>query len=125
MRMAERNKRDLWLSKPELIELTDEDGVGTAEYVSKWSAPVHFRANVSAPSGDATSSPFGESIDYDLSVVIGDNDLSISEGDVMWALSEPQTADDGQPVMTDAYDVRAVSQSLDFFSIALKRREVR
>lgn len=125
MRMAERNKRDLWLSKPELVELTDEDGVGTAEYVSKWSAPVHLRANVSAPSGDATSSPFGESIDYDLSVVIGDNDLSISEGDVMWALSEPQTADDGQPVMTDAYDVRAVSQSLDFFSIALKRREVR
>lgn len=125
MRMAERNKRDLWLSKPETVELTDEDGVGTAEYVSRWSSPVHLRASVSAPSGAASASPFGLTEDYDLSVVMGDNCQGVEEGDVMWALSEPKVADDGQPVMDGAYDVTLVAQSLSHVSVALKRRSGR
>lgn len=125
MRCMERNRRDMWISRHEDVELTDADGLGTAEYVSRWSKPTHLMANVSVPSGDASASPFGMSFDYDLSVVMSHNALGITEGDVMWALSEPETADDGQPVMSGAYDVVKVAQALNSVSLALKRREGR
>lgn len=125
MRMSERNKRDLWLSKPSLVELVDHEGRGTREYASVWSDPVLVRANVSATSGDSSASPFGTSFDYDLSVVMGSNDACVEEGDVMWAFEAPARSQDGQPSMDGAYDVRRVSEHLGHVSVALRRREGR
>ena len=125
MRMLERNMRDMWLSRHETVELTDDGGRGTAEYVSRWSGPTHLMANHSAPSGDSSASPFGTAVDYDLSVMLANNALGIAEGDVMWAFHEPGTADDGQPSMAGAYDVTRVAEGINYVAVALKRREGR
>lgn len=123
MRLMDRNKRDMWLSKPERVELADDEGFGTGEYVDKWSYPESFRANYSTATGDSAMSPFGAQLSYDIAVVLDDNSLGISEGNLIWIGSQPEVADDGQPVMTGAYEVKKVAYSLSSVALALTWRE--
>lgn len=123
MRMADANKRPMWLSRyEERTELIDSDGFGTGEYVRKLSAPVKFWGNWAPPTGLASYAPFGTQVSYDVAVVLDDNRLGIHEGDVVWLGDEPATLDDGTPDMNGAYEVRRVASLWNGFAFALKSR---
>ena len=111
----ERNRRAMWLSKPSRTEIMDGE-YGTGEYVNGWSDPVEVRVNVSAPSGDSSSSPFGTQVAYDLQLVAESNRWGI-----MWLGDKPELLADGQPSMSGAYEVKRVSPSLNYCAFGLTR----
>lgn len=120
MRLMDRDKRDMWLSRfGDRVELVDGDGFGTGEYRTPLSEPVRFRGNWAPPTGLASYAPFGTQVSYDVAVVLDDNDLGIREGDVVW-LSEPAVGEDGQPDRNGAYRVTRVASLWDAFAFALK-----
>lgn len=117
MRVMERNKRTMWLSKPTRKQLLDDNGYRTGEYINTWSEPVEYRVNVSAPSGDASSSPFGTNETYDLTLIDDNNKLDIAEGDRMWFSKEQPNVKD----VNNCYEVKRVSPSLLFCSFGLTK----
>lgn len=121
----DRNKRDLWLSKPTLTELVGTDGYPTGERVSTWSKPVHFKANISSNSGAMVASPYGPSEQYDARVVMDSNPLKIAEGDAIWAFDAPRTKADGTPDPNGSFEVSRVSTTLNVWAFSLRRREGR
>lgn len=126
MRCMARNMRPMWLSKPVRSEVVDEDGLGTGEYVNGWTKPSSVLINASAPTGDSSSSPFGTQVAYDLALVAGENTWGIEEGDRMWlGQTMPELDGLGQPSMRDSYEVKRVSQSLNYVSFALTRTDGR
>lgn len=117
MRVLQRNKRTVWLSKPTRKELVDEDGYGTGEFINTWSDPIKLLINVSHPTGDATSSPFGTNANYDLTLVDDNNEQDIEEGNRIWFTSEKPDVDS----VHHCYEVERVSPSLLFWSFGLKK----
>lgn len=117
MRVMQRNKRTMWLSKPTRKELVDDDGYGTGEYINTWSDPIKMLINVSYPTGDASSSPFGTDADYDLSLVDDNNDNNIEEGDRLWFTTDCPNVDS----VAHCFEVKRVSPSLLFWSFGLKK----
>ena len=113
MRCMESNKRRMWLSKPGgLVELTDDEGLGTGEYVQvEWAEPEPLMVNASAQSGVRSAEPYGMFAAYDLSLVAEDNRWGIEEG-------EPDPSD-----RKGAYSVERVSTSLQFVSFGLSKVE--
>lgn len=124
MRMMDRNKRRMWLSKQTVVE-GSTNGRRNYEYGGVWTKPVAFWGNATPQTGDAAASPFGTQVSYDVSIVLDDNRLGIEEGDSVWIDNEPRMADDGQPTMDDAYEVRRVSHALSSWAFALKSRSGR
>ena len=121
MRCMESNKRRMWLSKPGgLVELTDDDGLGTGEYVqAEWSEPEPLMVNASAPSGARSAEPYGMFAAYDLSLVADGNRWGIEEGDRMWLRDDKPDPSDHK----GAYSVERVSTSLQFVSFGLSKVE--
>lgn len=150
MRLMDRNKRDMWLSRATgRTEILDAEGFGTAEYRTSYSEPVRFRGNWAPPTGLATWAPFGTQVSYDVAVVLDDNDLGIREGDVVWLGRRPGTVPGtgsrdatfsqvrtawsaqgdqtfesaeagGEPDRTGAYVVTRVASLWNAFAFALK-----
>lgn len=119
MRCMGANARQMWHSSRTSVEVT-EGGIGTGEYVDVWADPVGVRMNASAPTGDASSSPFGTATEYDLTAVAASNPLGIREGDRLWLRDEPPAS--GASLDPDGlYVVGRVSQSLNSVSFGLRR----
>jgi hypothetical protein len=120
MRCLARNMRTMWLSHLTTVELTDEDGNRTGERVPSFTAPIMLRANVSAPTGDSSSSPFGTSTSYDMTVVMADNAAGVTEGDRVWVSdAAPSAPDGGVPDTKGSYVVVRVSSSVNSVALAL------
>lgn len=125
MRCLDRNRRVLWHSRPTEVELLDDSGNRTGERVSTWSVPEMFLANVSTPSGDVTSSPFGNEVSYDLTVVMAGNPFGIEEGDRVWPKDDmPETVNDMLD-MRGSYVVERVAASLNYVALGLRRGDGR
>ncbi|MCB6343657.1 hypothetical protein [Enterocloster lavalensis] len=94
--------------------LTGETKVG-------YSAPVEFRANVSANRGESSSDPFGIDLLYDKTMVSCDMDLPIDELSVLFVDKKPEFDADGNLANTADYKIVKVGKSLNSALYAIKK----
>mgnify|MGYP001050067271 FL=1 len=94
--------------------LTGETKVG-------YSAPVEFRANVSANRGESSSDPFGIDLLYDKTMVSCDMDLPIDELSVLLVDKKPEFDADGNLANTADYKIVKVGKSLNSALYAIKK----
>lgn len=67
-----------------LEEVIDDEGRYTGEQRAVRSAQVPLLASVSAARGSAENEPFGQSLDYDRTVLVDDPSLEVDEAAVLW-----------------------------------------
>jgi hypothetical protein len=103
------------------VEIIDEYGNATGEYMISYDEPVMALGNISAAQGEIQSRQFGESESYDKVIVLDDKDAPIDEYTVLWVDTLPQ------PNKDTPYDyiVRKVARSLNSVSIAISKVSVR
>lgn len=118
MRCLARDKSTVWVSLyEESVEELDEQGRRTGNHVAVRSEPFEVRASVSAARGSVYEDAFGQSVNYDRSVLIEDVDTPISESTVMWIDADP-AVDEWD------YKVSAIARTPNVVKVAVKRREV-
>ena len=87
------------------------NGMHTGNYGPVYGDPVVYRGNISVPSGFATDNLFGVNTQYTHVLVMDNVNANIAEdGLIEWNGSK--------------YDVKAVRQSINVLSAALKKRTV-
>lgn len=140
MRSLERNKQKLYYAtyhdKTVVYErdengnivYVDIDGTQVPVEISTnnagYSAPIEFRANVSAGKGDSESSVFGISLDYTRVISTTDKKLPITNTSLIWIETVPVLNIDGSANADSAdYTVALVAPSLNNVSIAIKARK--
>ena len=104
MKGLHKNKQKMWYSlyeertpiyetgtdgKPLIDEVTGKK-IETGEYVSGYSEPVQFSANISAGKGNADIDVFGADVSYDRTICTTDLTLPITETSIIWKETEPQ-----------------------------------
>lgn len=122
MRVLARNRwREVWFLPPtgELVELLDEDGYRTGEYMAKRGELIKLKANVAPPTGDATLSPFGTDTNYDLVVVLDSDELGVKEGWRAW-FSPDLPEEQEEMDYSNSYIVKRVSPSEHYVAIGLE-----
>jgi hypothetical protein len=100
----------------------DDDGNPTLEYEIGYYAPVVFYASLSTGKSDSEESPFGNTLDYDRTIITTDMNLPVDENSLIWVKSVPEINPDGSPRGESAdYKVAApVLDGLDSLRIAVK-----
>ena len=89
-RMVFRNKQPFWYA------LFDSTQVGRDEYGNENAAypvygnPVQAYGNISAARGEVDTRQFGDDVNYDRVIVLGDRDTPINENAVLWIDREPE-----------------------------------
>ena len=122
MRTMVRNKTTIFYANYQgKTSLRDEYGNLTGEYKVSYDTPTEVRANVSAASGEATTSQFGNSVSYDKVIVLDDPKFPISETSVLWIDTLPVIAADGTTETPHDYIVKRVATSLNSISIAVSK----
>lgn len=129
MRLMDRDRRDLWVSRPERREVIGSDGLGTLEFVDSLSTPVRIRANFGetvqvnsgGSQGFAEQMPYGYQPTSNASIVLDEDPFGFEEGCVVWT-KEPEVKD-GVPATRGAYVVRRITETLHFTIIGLSRKE--
>lgn len=85
MRCLDRHKRWILVSLFEkLVPVKDDEGRLTGNHVTKRSRQIPVLASVSAVKGAADNAMFGQSLDYDRTVIIDDPNFNIEETAVLW-----------------------------------------
>lgn len=85
MRNLDRDKQWVLVSRFEkIIAVEDEAGHLTGEHKIERSRQIPLLATVSANKGEAEAAAFGQSLDYDRTVLIDDPSYPISETAVLW-----------------------------------------
>ena len=140
MRSLERNKQKLYYAtyhdktvvyqrdEEGNIVYVDIDGVQVAVEISTsapgYSAPVEFKANISAGRGESDDQVFGKNLDYTRSISSCDMTLPITTTSKIWFETEPVLLEDGSADANSAdYDVVLAPHSLNSISIAIKARK--
>lgn len=121
MRDLRRNQRKMYYSLYE--EQSEESDFDTLDTVAGYSAPVEFRASLSAGKSDAEDSPFGKDVSYDRIISTVNKALPITETSLIWYESEPVLRKDGSADASSA-DYKVVAAPLDGLDgvrIAIKR----
>lgn len=130
MKMMERNKSTFFYALyKEKVPKTDEYGNVTGEYEIIRDNPVEFSANISSAKGEISTQLFGESENYDKTIVMGADAPSIDEYTVLWVDKTPQvdktgalvTDDNGEVITPHDYIVKKVAKSLNSVSIAISK----
>lgn len=118
MRCLARDKTTVWASLyEESIEEIDADGKRTGNHVTRRCDPIEIDASVSAARGSVYEDGFGQSVNYDRSVLIDDMDVPVSESTVFWI--------DADPAIDEwDYKVSAIARTPNVVKVAVKRREV-
>lgn len=128
MRDLRVNSRDLWYA----IYLGKEDekdsnGDYTGENAPLYSAPVHFRANLSATRGTqgftGTGSSydyFGADVKYDLIISTAQMDLPIDEYSLVWDVEPEKDANNLVDYSKAKYRVKAVARGLHHMKYAIQ-----
>lgn len=121
MRDLRRNQRKMYYSLY-MAQENDSD-FDVLDTVAKYSAPVEFKAGLSAGTSDADDSPFGKDISYDRIISTVDKSLPITETSLIWYETEPMLLEDGSADASSAdYKVAAMPlDGLDGIRIAIKR----
>lgn len=85
------------------------DGRHTGNYTKTYADPVQYEGNISVPYGYAQQQMFGQDIRYTHILMMSDPTVDIREdGLVEWN--------------NHVYEIQAVSPSLNYLAVALKRR---
>lgn len=85
MRCLDRQKQWVLVSLFEkLLPVIDADGRRTGEHRAQRSRQFPVLASVSAVKGSAENAMFGQSLDYDRTVIIDDPSFDVSESAVLW-----------------------------------------
>lgn len=103
-------------------EIVDDDLNATGEYTVTYKDAVKMKANISQATGNISLEQFGNSVDYDKSIVTCDMKCPIDENTVLFIDKAPEYDDDGNPLFD--YIVKKVAKSLNSISIAVKRVNV-
>lgn len=121
MRDLKRNQRNMYYSL--YVEQGNDSDFDILDTVAKYSAPVEFKANLTAGKSDSDDSPFGKDISYDRIISTVNKDLPITETSLIWYETEPILLEDGSANPDSAdYKVAAMPlDGLDGIRIAIKR----
>lgn len=121
MRDLKRNQRKMYYSL--YIEQENDSDFDVLDTVAKYSAPVEFKASLTAGKSDSDDSPFGKDISYDRIISTVKKDLPITETSLIWYETEPILLEDGSANPDSAdYKVAAMPlDGLDGIRIAIKR----
>jgi hypothetical protein len=122
MKALRKNLRKLWIANPsgDLVEIVNEDGLGTGEWEYPYETPVEVRGNVGVPggkrgTGDAiVLSDFGLRERYDRIVVLYDKSLPITETTRLWVDKNPSEG-------TYDYEPVRIMKSLNSLLVAVKK----
>lgn len=121
MRDLRRNQRKMYYSL--YVTQENESDFDVLDTVTKYSAPVEFRASLSAGTSDADDSPFGKDISYDRIISTVNKSLPITETSLIWYETKPVLLEDGSadPSSADYKVAAAPLDGLDGIRIAIKR----
>ena len=121
MRDLKRNQRKMYYSL--YVEQGNDSDFDILDTVAKYSAPVEFKANLTAGKSDSDDSPFGKDISYDRIISTVNKDLPITETSLIWHGTEPVLLEDGSadPSSADYKVAAAPLDGLDGIRIAIKR----
>lgn len=121
MRDLIRNQRKMYYSL--YIEQENESDFDVLDTVAKYSAPVEFKASLTAGKSDSDDSPFGKDISYDRIISTVNKDLPITETSLIWYGTEPVLLEDGSadPSSADYKVAAAPLDGIDGIRIAIKR----
>jgi len=116
MRSLERNKQTFYYALYNgVTEVVDENGDYTGEKEVSYSAPVKYRANISAAKGESETAPFGVETNYSKTISTNDMNCPIQEDSVLWIDRDPTT---------EAYNFLVVKVAKSLNSILYAIREV-
>lgn len=121
MRDLRKNQRKMYYSLYEMS--SNENDFDVLDTETKYSAPVEFRASLSAGKSDAEDSPFGKDVSYDRIISTVKKDLPITETSLIWYETAPVFGKDGSVDINSA-DYKVVAAPLDGLDgvrIAIKR----
>ena len=121
MRDLKRNQRKMYYSL--YVEQGNDSDFDILDTVAKYSAPVEFKASLTAGKSDSDDSPFGKDISYDRIISTVKKDLPITETSLIWYGTEPVLLEDGSANPNSAdYKVAAMPlDGLDGIRIAIKK----
>lgn len=121
MRDLRRNQRKIYYSLYK--EQSADSDYDVLDTVARYSAPVEFRASLSAGKSDAEDSPFGKDVSYDRIISTVNKALPITETSLIWYETKPVLRKDGLADASSAdYKVAAAPlDGLDGVRIAIKR----
>lgn len=120
MRDLKRNQRQMYYSF--YVEQGNDSDFDVLDTVAKYSAPVEFKASLTAGKSDSDDSPFGKDISYDRIISTVKKDLPITETSLIWYGTEPVLLEDGSadPSSADYKVAAAPLDGLDGIRIAIK-----
>ena len=121
MRDLKRNQRKMYYSL--YVEQGNDSDFDVLDTVAKYSAPVEFKASLTAGKSDSDDSPFGKDISYDRIISTVKKDLPITETSLILHETEPVLFEDGSadPSSADYKVAAAPLDGLDGIRIAIKR----
>ena len=121
MRDLKRNQRKMYYSL--YVEQGNDSDFDILDTVAKYSAPVEFKASLTAGKSDSDDSPFGKDISYDRIISTVNKDLPITETSLIWYGTEPVLLEDcsADPSSADYKVAAAPLDGLDGIRIAIKR----
>ena len=121
MRDLKRDQRKMYYSL--YIEQENDSDFDVLDTVAKYSAPVEFKAGLTAGQSDSDDSPFGKDISYDRIISTVKMDLPITETSLIWYETDPILLEDGSANPNSAdYKVAAMPlDGLDGIRIAIKK----
>ena len=121
MRDLKRNQRKMYYSL--YVEQGNDSDFDVLDTFAKYSAPVEFKASLTAGKSDSDDSPFGKDISYDRIISTVNKDLPITETSLIWYETEPILLEDGlaNPNSADYKVAAAPLDGLDGIRIAIKR----
>jgi len=122
VRCLNRNKQKFYYATfVRKDEIVDEYGNKTGQYKTIYSNPVPMYANVSAARGEASTDPFGISMDYDRAIVTDNMFCPIAETSILWIDAMPTIKTDGTTDTPHDYIVKRVAKSLNCVAYAVKK----
>lgn len=126
MRSQKRNQQCLYYATyNNKIPEVDENGDFTGNYITGYSKPVIFYANLSAGKGASSQDAFGKDCDFTRSITTTDMDLQVDEFSLIWFETKPVLLPDGtaDPDSADYTVAAPVARSLNSLMIAIKKRK--
>ena len=122
MKLCERNMRTFYYALYEgITPIIDEFGNESGDFEQSYSAPIKARANISPARGNSLVELFGESVNYDKSIILGDTECPIDEHSILWIDKSPYV---GESLTSHDYEVKRVAKSLTNIAYAVKKVDV-
>lgn len=124
MRTMTRNRKVFYYASLDALALgQDLDGNYTEEKYT-YSDPVEARGVFTVANGRAQSMIFGMSENYDRVITLNKGEDFLKVGSILWIDTMPEINEQGHAETPHDYIVVAVSDSLNFVSVAIRKVDV-